>query len=168
MKDAPRIKVGPLKEAELKEADRIFRVAFGTFMGMPDPAAFAGDRQMVISRWHAPHVKMFAAREQGRVIGSNVLTRWGSFGFFGPLTVLPEYWDRGVAQLLMKATVQIFDNLGVKRTGLFTFPNSTKHVGLYQKFGYWPGYLTALMKHSPEEAKKGDTQAAIHLSLSGK
>jgi hypothetical protein len=33
---------------------------------------------------------------------------------------------------------------------LFTFPQSAKHVGLYQKFGYWPRYLTAIMTRAPE------------------
>ncbi len=86
---------------------------------------------------------MIAAREGDRLIGSNVATRWGSFGFFGSLTVLPEYWDRGVAQRLLETTMTIFERWGLRHTGLFTFPQSAKHVGLYQKFGYWPRYLTA-------------------------
>ena len=105
-------------------------------------------------RWRAPHVTSFAAREDGRLIGSNMLTRWGSFAFFGPLTVLPEYWNRGVAQLLLDATVKTFAKQGLKRTGLFTFPHSTKHVGLYQKFGYWPGYLTSLMAYTPDGSRE--------------
>jgi GNAT superfamily N-acetyltransferase len=64
--------------------------------------------------------------------------------------VLPEYWDRGVAQRLLEATMTIFDRWGVRHTGLFTFPQSAKHVGLYQKFGYWPRYLTAIMTRTPE------------------
>jgi hypothetical protein len=100
-------------------------------------------------RWRSAHVKVIAAREGGRLIGSNVATQ-GSFGFFGPLTVLPEYWDRGVAQRLLEATMTIFEKWGVRHTGLFTFPQSAKHVGLYQKFGYWPRYLTALMTRTPD------------------
>ena len=143
------LKVGPLKQSELQEADRIFRLAFGTYVGMPNPAEFMGDRDLLISRWYAPHVKVLAARDNGRLIGTNLLTRWGSFAFFGPLTILPEYWDRGIAQLLLDATVRVFDKQGLKRTALFTFAQSAKHVGLYQKFGYWPGYLTALMTKTP-------------------
>lgn len=150
MKAANGFTVGPLKESELEEADRIFRVAFGTFIGLPNPADFMGDRNIFISRWHAPHVKTLAARDNGRLIGSNQITRWGSFAFFGPLTVLPEYWDRGIAQLLLDGTVKIIEKLDLKRTALFTFSNSTKHVGLYQKFGYWPDYLTALMTLPPQ------------------
>jgi GNAT superfamily N-acetyltransferase len=157
MPGSSRVKVGLLKKSELDEADRIFRLAFGTFLGMPNPSEFAGDRDMLISRWHAPHVKVLAAREDGRLIGSNLITRWGSFAFFGPLTILPDYWDRGVAQRLLEATVEIFDADRLRRTALFTFAHSTKHVGLYQKFGYWPGYLTALMAHTPSVEVAGRT-----------
>jgi GNAT superfamily N-acetyltransferase len=149
MAEKLRMEIGPLKESELAEADRIMRVAFGTFLGLPEPASFSGDRHFINARWGGKHVKVLAARNGGRLVGSNVLTRWGSFGFFGPLTVLPEYWDRGVAQQLLDATVKQFDKWGVKRSGLFTFPQSTKHVGLYQKFGYYPQYLTALMTVIP-------------------
>jgi hypothetical protein len=31
---------------------------------------------------------------------------------------------------------------------LFTFAHSTKHLNLYQKFGFWPRFLTALMEIS--------------------
>jgi len=144
------IKVGPLKQSELEEADRIVRLAFGTFLGLPSPLDFMGDRTFMAPRWRTTHSKVIAAREGDRLIGSNVATRWGSFGFFGPLTVLPEYWDRGVAQRLLEATMTIFDKWGLRHSGLFTFPQSAKHVCLYQKFGYWPRYLTAVMTRTPE------------------
>lgn len=162
MANSDEIKVSQLKREELPEANRIFRLAFGTFLGLPDPLAFAAGREMVTSRWPGKHITMLAARKDGKLIGSNVLTRWGSFGFFGPLTVLPEYWDRGVAQALMRATVERFDRDGLTRTALFTFAHSARHVGLYRKFGYWPGYLTALMTYSPQDqpARNGKTTAA--------
>src|SRR5580700_6300543 len=153
------IKVGLLKESELGEAGRIVRLAFGTFLALPDPLDFMGDRDLMTPRWRSTHVKVIAAREGGRLIGTNVATRWGSFGFFGPLTVLPEYWDRGVAKLLLESTMPIFEKWGVRHTGLFTFPHSAKHVGLYQKFGYWPRYLTAIMTLKPES--KQAPQAAV-------
>ena len=149
MANANRIKVGPLKTHELPEADRIFRLAFATFLGIPDPATFMGDRDLTASRYRSRHVQAIAARDGGRLIGTNFLTTWGTFAFFGPLTVLPEYWDKGVAQQLLKATVEKFDKAKLRRTALFTFPHSAKHVGLYQKFGYWPQHLTALMTHTP-------------------
>jgi GNAT superfamily N-acetyltransferase len=148
------IKVGPLKESELEEAGRIVQLAFGTFLGLPNPLDFMGDRNLMTPRWRSPHVKVIAARDGDRLIGSNVATRWGSFAFFGPLTVLPEYWDRGVAQRLLEATMAIFERWGVRHSGLYTFAQSAKHVGLYQKFGYWPRYLTAIMTRTPEADPK--------------
>jgi GNAT superfamily N-acetyltransferase len=146
------IKTGPLKETELKEADRIVCLAFGTFLGLANPLDFMGDRKLMEPRWRATNTRVIAARDDGRLIGSNVVTRWGSFGFFGPLTVLPEYWDRGVAQRLLESTMTVFDKWGVRHSGLFTFPASAKHIGLYHKFGYWPRYLTACMTHTPNAA----------------
>jgi GNAT superfamily N-acetyltransferase len=160
MSTNPSIKVGLLKPSELDEADRIMRLAFGTFLGLPDPLNFMGDRDLIAPRWRSTNVKVIAAREGGRLIGSNVATRWGSFGFFGPLTVLPEYWDRGVAKRLLEATMATFDRWGVRHTGLFTFPQSLKHVGLYQKFGYWPRYLTAIMTYTPEARPAGQAKPA--------
>jgi GNAT superfamily N-acetyltransferase len=149
------IKVCLLKHNEIEEAGRIVRLAFGTFLGLPNPLDFMGDRNFIAPRWRSANVKVIAAHEGGRLIGSNVATRWGSFGFFGPLTVLPEYWDRGVAQRLLKATMTIFERWGLRHSGLFTFPQSAKHVGLYQKFGYWPRYLTAILTRTPEAKGAG-------------
>jgi GNAT superfamily N-acetyltransferase len=166
------IHVSPLRQSELDEAGRIVRLAFGTFLGLPNPLDFMGDRNFLAPRWRSRHVKVIAARDGDRLIGSNVATQWGSFGFFGPQTVLPEYWDRGIAQQLLKATMMIFDRWGVRHTGLFTFPQSTKHVGLYQKFGYWPRYLTAIMTCTPEAGpappeKRADAPALLSAITKG-
>ena len=164
-KDA--ITVGALRTNEIEEADRIFRLAFGTFLGLPDPTQFMGDRNMVQSRVTARNTKSLAARDgNGRLVGTNLITRWGSSAFFGPLTVLPEYWDRGVAQKLLIATVKIFDSWKLPHSGLFTFPHSTRHVGLYNKFGYWPGSLTALMRRTPDNIVELQTETSGYIALS--
>ncbi len=43
--------------------------------------------------------------------------------------------------------------MGTQHAGLFTFAHSQKHVGLYQRFGFWPRFLTALMSKTPEQTK---------------
>ncbi len=161
------VQIGALREDELEEAGRVVRVAFGTFLSLPNPMEFMSDRDFVTPRWRARNTKLLAARDNGKLIGSNMATRWGSFAFFGPLTVLPEYWNRGVAQQLLAATMKVFDRWGVRRSALFTFPHSPRHVGLYQKFGYWPGSLTALMKRAPappEWALVGGVKVPVLLS----
>src|ERR1043165_1441492 len=137
--------IHPLRETELSTADTIMRLAFGTFIGLPDPMTFMGDASYVRTRWRANPNAAFAAEADGEVIGSNFATNWGSVGFFGPLTIRPDYWDRGVGKLLMEPIMALFDQWHTRHAGLFTFPHSAKHVGLYQKFGFWPRFLTALM-----------------------
>jgi GNAT superfamily N-acetyltransferase len=123
-------------ERDVPEADRIFRLAFGTFLGMPDPMAFAGDASMVASRWRANPAAALGAYVDGALVGSNIATRWGSFGFFGPLSVRPDLWDKGVAQALLGPTMALFERWGVRQAGLFTFAESAKHHALYRKFGF--------------------------------
>jgi GNAT superfamily N-acetyltransferase len=137
--------VRPLCEADLAEAKRIFHLAFGTFLGLPDPMQFIPDRDFVISRWRTDAAGALAVESEGCLLGSNIATRWGSVGFFGPLTIRPDAWDRGIARRLLASTMELFEQWQTRHVGLFTFPNSTKHVHLYQRFGFWPRFLTPIM-----------------------
>jgi GNAT superfamily N-acetyltransferase len=133
-----------MREDELAEADSVFRLAFGTFLGLPDPMAFAGDAQYVRTRWRADPSAAFAAEAEGELVGSVFVANWGSAGFFGPLTVRPDYWDRGVAKHLMASTENRFARWNTRLAGLFTTSDSPKHIVLYQKYGYLPGALVAI------------------------
>lgn len=139
------VSIRPMREADLVEARRIFRVAFGTFIGVPDPEAFSADREYIFTRWRANPAGALVAEMNGTLAGSNFATNWGSFGFFGPLTVRPDLWDQRIAQKLLGPTMDLMEKWGVREAGLFTFAHSAKHVGLYQKFGFWPRFLTAIM-----------------------
>jgi GNAT superfamily N-acetyltransferase len=127
------------------------RLAFGTFLGLPDPLKFMGDADYVRTRWPVDPSAVFGADLSGELVGTNFATRWGSFGFFGPLTIRPDLWDRGIAQKLLAPTMDLFDAWGVTHAGLFTFASSTKHINLYQKFGFWPRFLTSLMSLPVEQ-----------------
>jgi GNAT superfamily N-acetyltransferase len=139
------ITVRPLKGTDLSTADTIMRLAFGTFIGLSEPMAFMGDAAYVRNRWLADPEAAFAAEVNGELVGSNFATNWGSVGFFGPLTVRPDFWDKGVAKRLMEPVVDLFTNWRTTHAGLFTFAQSQKHIGLYQRFGFWPRFLTAIM-----------------------
>lgn len=139
------IDVRRLREDELDEADRIMRLAFGTFLGLPDPADFMGDADLVRSRWSADPSSAIAAELDGTLVGTNFVTCWGSVGFFGPLTVEPSLWNGGVARALLDETMLIFDRRAVRHRGLFTFGHSPKHVSLYQSYGFLPRYLTSIL-----------------------
>jgi GNAT superfamily N-acetyltransferase len=120
------------------------RLAFGTFIGLPDPMAFMGNANYVRTRWLANPANAFAAEVGGELVGSNFATNWGSVGFFGPLTVHPDYQDRGIGRRLMEPVMDCFDRWGTRHAGLFTWAQSPKHVGLYQSCGFWARYLTAI------------------------
>ena len=139
------IHVRGLEAGDLATADHVMRLAFGTSRGMPEPTAFMGDADFVHTRWRADPSAAFAAEMVDEIVGSNFATRWGSVGFFGPLSVRPDLWDRGVARRLMEPVMACFESWGVQHAGLFTLPHSTKHVGLYQKYGFAPRFLTAVM-----------------------
>ncbi|MEO8435520.1 MAG: GNAT family N-acetyltransferase [Pyrinomonadaceae bacterium] len=139
------ILVRPLQESDLPAADQTMRMAFGTFLDLPDPSMFMGDANYVKTRWLADPAAAFGAEVDGEFIGSNFATNWGSVGFFGPITIRPDHWDHGVGKRLMEPIIECFGKWGTKHAGLFTFAQSQKHVGLYQKFGFWPRFLTAVM-----------------------
>jgi hypothetical protein len=107
--------------------------------------AFAGDADYVSTRWRADPEAAFAVAMEGELIAANFATCWGSLGFFGPLVVHPNAWDRGIGRQLVAAAVDLLERRGTRHQGLFTFAQSPKHLALYQKFGFWPRFLTALM-----------------------
>lgn len=151
-----------LKEADLGEADRVSRLSFGTFLGLPDPMSFFGDADFIRTRFRADPSLSLAADVDGNFVGSNFIANWGSVGVFGPLTVHPDFWDKGIAKLLLDRTMEMFKELKTKHIGIFTFSNSPKHVHLYQKYDLWPRFLTAVMsKPTKAEYTMEDGQEMI-------
>jgi predicted N-acetyltransferase YhbS len=136
--------VRPMRADDLEAADRVLRMAFGTIRGLPDPSAAFGDADYVHTRFRAAPECAWVAEIDGEVVGSVFAARWGSFGFFGPLSVDPTLWDRGVGSRLLRPVLDAFASWDVRQAGLFTFADSAKHLGLYQKHGFWPGPLTAV------------------------
>jgi len=137
--------IRPMRAADLDAADRIFRLAFGTFLRLPDPMRFGGDGDHVRGRFRADPTSAFVAERDGEVVGSNLATRWGSAGFFGPLSVRPDLWGGRVAQRLLDPIIQCFADWKTTHAALFTFADSAKHVALYGKYGFHPRFLTAVM-----------------------
>lgn len=139
------IHVRPLVESDLDEADRISRLAFGTFIGLKDPMTMWGDAGYAHSRWRSDPDGALAAEHDGRLAGSNFAVRWGSLAYFGPLSVHPELWDRKVGQHLVEAAMAMFERWGVRHRGLYTFAQSPKHLALYGRYGFWPRFVSAVM-----------------------
>ncbi len=145
------ISIRLMQQSDLPTADRVFRLAFGSFIGLPDPTQFSGDANFIQHRWQTEPTGAFAATKGGEIIGSNLAIRWGSVGFFGPLSVHPDFWNQGLSQRLVEPIIERFTEWNIQQAGLFTFPNSPKHHALYQKFGFWPRFLTAIMAKSVQQ-----------------
>jgi acetyltransferase (GNAT) family protein len=103
---------------------------------------------------------VLAAEVGGELAGSNFVARWGSVGFFGPLTIRPDLWGAGVAKLLLEATMDMFAEWKVTHAGLYTFAASVKHIALYQKFNFWPRFLTLNMARPVRAEQAGQEYVA--------
>ena len=57
----------------------------------------------------------------------------------------PDLWDHGIARRLLEPTMALFERWRTTHRGLFTFSHSPKHHALYQKFGFYPRFLTAVL-----------------------
>jgi len=156
--------IRPMEASDLDAADTVMRTAFGTHLGVPDPRQTFGDAQYVRPRFAASPDSAFTAEWDAEVVGSVFATWWGRFGFFGPLTVREDLWGGGIAQRLMVPVIDLFDLWRVRLAGLHTFANSPKHVALYQRFGFWPQYLTAIMS-KPVVAGTPSTTTATRYSM---
>lgn len=157
---APLI-IRPMQAGDLADATRLFRRAFGTFLGLSNPDSYRADNGMVETRWLRDPCAALVAEQGDRIIGSNFATYWGSHGFFGPLTVDPSHWDSGVARALLAETMPLFAANGVRHVGLYMIASSPKHLELYRKFGFWPRFLTAIMQ---KQVAPGQTRFANTLS----
>jgi N-acetylglutamate synthase-like GNAT family acetyltransferase len=148
------VHIRPMLADDLGAADRVLRLAFGTIRGLPDPEAAFGDRDLVRTRFHAAPERAWVAEIDGNVVGSVFAARWGSFAFFGPLTVHPSLWDQGIGSGLLRPVLEAFARWDVRQAGLFTFAASSKHLGLYQKHGFWPGHLTVVTAKTTDPQRR--------------
>src|SRR5919109_4349982 len=118
--EATSAKVRPLTESDLQGADEIFRLACGTFLGLPDPMTFFEGADYVRTRYVADPTAAFGAELDGELVGSNFATSWGSVGFFGPISVRPELQDAGIGTQLMEPVMDVLERWGTRHSGLFT------------------------------------------------
>jgi N-acetylglutamate synthase-like GNAT family acetyltransferase len=145
---------------DLEGADKVMRLAFGTIRGFPHPEATFGDRDLVRTRFQTAPECAWVAEVDGDVVGSVFATRWGSFGFFGPLTVHPRLWDQGIGSRLLRPVLEAFERWDLRQAELFTFAESPKHLGLYQKHGFWPGHLTVVTAKTIDPKRRGSYTVA--------
>ncbi len=139
------VSVRPLRESDLPAADRVRRLAFGTLFGLPEPMRYDSDANIIWTRWLANPAAAFGAELDGELVGSNFAINLGSVGFFGPLSVRPDLWNRGIAKRLLEPIMELFVKWSIKHAGIYANITTPKNVTLYQKFGFWPRFLTTIM-----------------------
>lgn len=141
---ADAITVRPLSDADLADARLVHRRAFARFLGM-EPDDFRPGADCIGPRWRLWRDGGVAAIDGDRLVGTGLLIHWGSACILGPLTVDPDVWGRGVARALMGALIDRIDEESFTWTGLFTHPQSAKHIRLYETFGFAMRRITAVM-----------------------
>lgn len=138
------MKIRLLERSDLAEFESLFRTSFSSHLGISDPKMFSPGSTLN-GRFTAAPDGNFGAFDGDKMVAAIGCTIWGKFGFFGPLVVRPEYWGRGLAQTLLAKCDEYFAAKDLTLEGLYTFANSPKHIGLYQKYDYWPKQLTCIM-----------------------
>ena len=66
-----KVIIRPLREDDLPDADRTLRLAFGTFMHMPELEKIGEGMDHVRTRWITDPSSAFAAEVDGTLLGSN-------------------------------------------------------------------------------------------------
>jgi len=83
----------------------------------------------------------------GKVVGYNFIHLWGSFAWFGPLGVHPQYHGKGIGKALINHTIKILkEDYNVSSIGLNTMPESSYNVGFYMNMGFSPLKLLLSLK----------------------
>jgi predicted N-acetyltransferase YhbS len=130
---------------DLEAADRIHRLAFGTFFGLPEPSRFRTGAEVLRTRFVTDPATAWVAEQGGVIVGSAIGMDWGSVFVVGPITVHPEQWSKGIARRLMPPLLEAIAARPVTLAGLFTHPASTKHIRLYESYGFTTQPLTGVM-----------------------
>jgi GNAT superfamily N-acetyltransferase len=149
-----KLQVRRVRKGDLGRVRDVIEQAFGDFferqMGSRPRQVFGG-AQYVHHRWLMEPWGCFVVEEDGsKIVGAALAVTWGSLGIQGPVAVLTNHQNQGVAQQLMHAVDTFFEENKATLNGVVTYPMSPKHLFLYHKLGYRPKGLAALMSRRIE------------------
>jgi ribosomal protein S18 acetylase RimI-like enzyme len=148
----PKVQVRRVRKGDLAKVKDVLEQSFGDFLerqlGTRPRQAFNG-AQYVHHRWLMEPWGCFVAEEDSaKIVGAALAVTWGTLGLVGPVAVLTHYHNQRIAQQLLRAVQEFFDENKATIHGAMTYPTSAKHLALYHKFGYKPKALTALMSRA--------------------
>ena len=150
----PKVQIRRVRKGDLSKVKDVLEQSFGDFLerqlGTRPRQAFNG-AQYVHHRWLMEPWGCFVAEEDGsKIVGAALAVTWGTLGLLGPVAVLTHYYNQTIAQQLMRAAQDFFEENKATLHGAVTYPTSAKHLALYHKFGYKPKSLTAVMSRALE------------------
>jgi GNAT superfamily N-acetyltransferase len=103
----------------------------------------------------------FVAEEHdGRIVGVALAAAWGAIGVVGPVAVLTNHQNQGIAQQLLAAVDDFFEENKTALQGVVTYPTSAKHLMLYHRLGYRPKGLSLVMSRALDRKNGGAPPAA--------
>jgi ribosomal protein S18 acetylase RimI-like enzyme len=145
----PKVQIRRVRKGDLAKVKDVLEQSFGDFLerqlGTRPRQAFNG-AQYVHHRWLMEPWGCFVAEEDGsKIVGAALAVTWGTLGLLGPVAVLTHYHNQTIAQQLMRAAQEFFEENKATLHGAVTYPTSAKHLALYHKFGYKAKSLTAVM-----------------------
>ena len=148
----PKVQVRRVRKGDLAKVRDVFEQSFGDFLerqlGTRPRQAFNG-AQYVHHRWLMEPWGCFVAEEDNaKIIGAALAVTWGTLGLLGPIAVLTHYHNQSIAQQLMRAVQEFFDENKATLHGAVTYPHSAKHLALFHKLGYRPKALTAIVSRA--------------------
>jgi ribosomal protein S18 acetylase RimI-like enzyme len=150
----PKVQIRRVRKGDLSKVRDVFEQSFGDFLerqlGTRPRQAFNG-AQYVHHRWLMEPWGCFVAEEDGaKIVGAALAVTWGTLGLVGPVAVLTHYHNQSIAQQLMRAVQEFFDENKSTLHGAVTYATSPKHLALYHKFGFKAKALTAVMSRTLE------------------
>jgi len=145
----PKVQIRRVRKGDLSKVRDVIEQAFSDFFERQlgtRPRQVFGGAQYVHHRWLMEPWGCFVAEEgDGKIVGAAVAVMWGTLGLVGPVAVLPNYQNQDIGQQLLTACQGFFDENKAALQGVATYPASPKHLVFYQKFGYRPRGLVAIM-----------------------
>jgi predicted N-acetyltransferase YhbS len=152
----PKVQIRRVRKGDLAKIKDVLEQSFGDFLerqlGTRPRQAFNG-AQYVHHRWLMEPWGCFVAEEDNaKLVGAALAVTWGTVGLLGPVAVLTHYHNQTIAQQLIRAVQDFFEENKATLHGVVTYPHSAKHLAIFHKFGYRPKSLTALMSRALERS----------------
>jgi ribosomal protein S18 acetylase RimI-like enzyme len=148
----PTIRI--MTKDDVEDVRQVEATAFGAWWnGLHNDSIVMAKRTVanIRSRMARDPSGCFVAVEDGRIAGFIFSCTWGSTGWFGTFSVLPEYQGRKIGKELLTASLEYLR--GAPRViGLETMPDTPYNLGLYLGMGFQLRTMTLVLSRPVDPA----------------